>query len=76
MIIVLKPGISKKHESAVLIEMRKRGYRPHVMRGVARTVIGASQRACPIALDRCACRQRQPQSRRKRGSERRAGQLR
>jgi len=41
MIIVLKPGISKQQETAVLREIRKRGYRPHVMRGVARTVIGA-----------------------------------
>jgi 3-deoxy-7-phosphoheptulonate synthase len=41
MIIVLKSGISKKRELAVLKEIRKRGYRPHVMRGVARTVIGA-----------------------------------
>ncbi|MGA2246211.1 MAG: 3-deoxy-7-phosphoheptulonate synthase [Verrucomicrobiota bacterium] len=41
MIIVLKPGISKQLESTVLAEIRKRGYRPHVMRGVARTVIGA-----------------------------------
>jgi 3-deoxy-7-phosphoheptulonate synthase len=41
MIIVLKPGISKKQETVVLKEIRKRGYRPHVMRGVARTVIGA-----------------------------------
>ncbi|HUC86393.1 MAG TPA: 3-deoxy-7-phosphoheptulonate synthase [Candidatus Acidoferrales bacterium] len=41
MIIVLKPGIPKKLESTVLSEIRKRGYRPHVMRGVARTVIGA-----------------------------------
>jgi 3-deoxy-7-phosphoheptulonate synthase len=41
MIIVLKPGISKKQESTVLAEIRRRGYRPHVMRGVARTVIGA-----------------------------------
>lgn len=41
MIIILKPGISKKQESSVLREIRKRGYRPHVMRGVARTVIGA-----------------------------------
>src|SRR5690242_16604987 len=41
MIIVLKPGISKKDESAVLQEIRKLGYKPHVMRGVARTVIGA-----------------------------------
>ncbi len=41
MIIVLKSGISRKQESAVLREIRQRGYRPHVMRGVARTVIGA-----------------------------------
>lgn len=41
MIIVLKPGISKKQESAVLAEIRKHGYRPHVMRGVAQTVVGA-----------------------------------
>lgn len=41
MIIVLKPGISKTDERAVLSEIRKLGYTPHVMRGVARTVIGA-----------------------------------
>lgn len=41
MIIVLKPGITKKEESAVLREIRKLGYSPHVMRGVARTVVGA-----------------------------------
>src|ERR1051325_10529082 len=41
MIIVLKPDISKKQETTVLKEIRKRGYRPHIMRGVARTVIGA-----------------------------------
>src|SRR5215471_15871171 len=41
MIIILKPGISKKQEATVLKEIRRRGYRPHVMRGVARTVIGA-----------------------------------
>ncbi len=41
MIIVLKPGISRKQEGAVLKEIRKLGYKPHVMRGVARTVIGA-----------------------------------
>jgi len=38
---VLKPRISKKDERAVLAETRKLGYTPHVMRGVARTVIGA-----------------------------------
>ncbi len=41
MIIVLKPNITKKQEISVLKEIRKLGYRPHVMRGVARTVIGA-----------------------------------
>ena len=41
MIIVFKPGISKRDESTVLKEIRKLGYTPHVMRGVARTVIGA-----------------------------------
>jgi 3-deoxy-7-phosphoheptulonate synthase len=41
MIIVLKPGITKKDESAVLKEIKRLGYRPHVMRGVSRTVIGA-----------------------------------
>jgi 3-deoxy-7-phosphoheptulonate synthase len=41
MIIVLKPRISKKDERAVLREIRKLGYVPHVIRGVARTVIGA-----------------------------------
>ncbi|MDB6036490.1 MAG: 3-deoxy-D-arabinoheptulosonate-7-phosphate synthase [Verrucomicrobiales bacterium] len=41
MIIVLKPNISKKDEVAVLKEIRKLGYKPHIMRGVERTVIGA-----------------------------------
>lgn len=41
MIIVLKPNLSRKDEQAVLREIRKLGYQPHVMRGVARTVIGA-----------------------------------
>jgi len=41
MIIVLKPGIARKQEATILSEIRKRGYQPHVMRGVARTVIGA-----------------------------------
>ena len=41
MIIVLKPKISRKDETAVLKEIRKLGYRPHVMRGVERIVIGA-----------------------------------
>ena len=41
MIIVLKPGIKKSAEQTVLKEIRKLGYTPHVMRGVARTVIGA-----------------------------------
>lgn len=41
MIIVLKPNVTRKDEQAVLREIRKLGYKPHVMRGVARTVIGA-----------------------------------
>src|SRR5688572_33306992 len=41
MIVVLKPNIAKKEELAVLKEIRKLGYRPHIMRGVERTVIGA-----------------------------------
>ena len=41
MIIVLKPGLSLKDEAAVLEEIKRLGYTPHVMRGVARTVIGA-----------------------------------
>ncbi|MSU28567.1 MAG: 3-deoxy-7-phosphoheptulonate synthase [Pedosphaera sp.] len=41
MIIVLRPKCSKREESAVLAEIRRLGYRPHVMRGVERTVIGA-----------------------------------
>src|SRR5262249_20770252 len=41
MIIILKPGITKRQESTVLNEIKSLGYRPHVMRGVARTVIGA-----------------------------------
>ena len=41
MIIVLKPRITKRQESSVLREIKKLGYEPHVMRGVARTVIGA-----------------------------------
>jgi 3-deoxy-7-phosphoheptulonate synthase len=41
MIVVLKPNITKKQETAVLREIEKLGYRPHVMRGVERTVIGA-----------------------------------
>lgn len=40
MIVVLRPDISKKEEQAVLKEIKKLGYRPHVMRGVERTVIG------------------------------------
>jgi 3-deoxy-7-phosphoheptulonate synthase len=41
MIIVLKADITRKEETAVLKEIKRLGYRPHVMRGVARTVIGA-----------------------------------
>jgi len=41
MIIVLRSGITKAQERSVVQEIRKRGYRPHIMRGVSRTVIGA-----------------------------------
>src|SRR5581483_3469047 len=41
MIVVLKPNISKKDERAVVQEISKLGYRPHIMRGVEHTVIGA-----------------------------------
>jgi len=41
MIVVLKPNIPKRDEAAVLREIRKLGYKPHVMRGVERVVIGA-----------------------------------
>jgi 3-deoxy-7-phosphoheptulonate synthase len=41
MIIVFKPNITRKDEAAVLKEIKRLGYRPHIMRGVARTVVGA-----------------------------------
>ena len=41
MIVVLRPNITKAQESEVLREIRKLGYKPHVIRGVARTVVGA-----------------------------------
>jgi 3-deoxy-7-phosphoheptulonate synthase len=41
MIIVLKPDTAKRDEQAVLREIKKLGYKPHVMRGVERVVIGA-----------------------------------
>lgn len=41
MIIVLRPNITKKDERAVIKEIKTLGYQPHIMRGVARTVIGA-----------------------------------
>lgn len=41
MIIVLKPNINKRDETAVVKEIKRLGYRPHIMRGVAHTVIGA-----------------------------------
>ena len=41
MIVVLKPRTSRKDETAVIREIRKLGYQPHVMRGVEHTVIGA-----------------------------------
>lgn len=41
MIVVLKPTATKRQEQAVLKEIRKLGYRPHVIRGVEHVVIGA-----------------------------------
>src|SRR5947208_4311881 len=41
MIVVLRPNISREDELAVLAEIEKLGYRPHVIRGVERIVIGA-----------------------------------
>jgi len=41
MIIIFKPNISRKDEAAVIKEIKRLGYRPHVMHGVARTVVGA-----------------------------------
>jgi len=41
MIIVFKPNISQKDEAAVLKAIKRLGYRPHIMRGVARTGGGA-----------------------------------
>lgn len=41
MIVVLKPKVTKRQEAAVTKEIEKLGYKPHVMRGVERIVIGA-----------------------------------
>jgi 3-deoxy-7-phosphoheptulonate synthase len=41
MIVVLRPNITRAQETEVLKEIRKLGYKPHVIRGVARTVVGA-----------------------------------
>ncbi|MBN8247056.1 MAG: 3-deoxy-7-phosphoheptulonate synthase [Verrucomicrobia bacterium] len=41
MIIVLKAGVSSRDTQAVLKEIKRLGYKPHAMHGVARTVIGA-----------------------------------
>src|SRR5258708_21604520 len=41
MIVILKPNISKKDETMVVREIRRLGYKPHVIHGVERTVIGA-----------------------------------
>lgn len=41
MIVVLKSNCTKDQESEILKEIEKLGYTPHVMRGVAQTVIGA-----------------------------------
>ncbi len=40
MIVVLKPDIAKREEQAVLKEIKRLGYKPHIMRGVERTVVG------------------------------------
>ena len=37
MIIVLKPKHTPKELTALLREIKRLGYKPHVMRGVART---------------------------------------
>ena len=39
MIVVLKPRIGRKAEMEVIEEVRKLGYKPHVIRGVIQTVI-------------------------------------
>ena len=41
MIVVLKNSVSPEDEQAVVEEIKKLGYKPHIMHGVARTVIGA-----------------------------------
>ena len=41
MIIVLKPQQTRQEVNTVCAEIKRLGYTPHVMRGVARTVIGA-----------------------------------
>jgi 3-deoxy-7-phosphoheptulonate synthase len=41
MIIVMKAGASKKEKDEVLKEIRKLGYKPHVIHGATRDVIGA-----------------------------------
>jgi len=41
MIIIFKPKVSRKDEAAVIREVKRLGYRPHVMHGVTRTVVGA-----------------------------------
>lgn len=41
MIVVLKHNATKRQEAAVLKEIRKLGYKPHIIRGVEHVVIGA-----------------------------------
>lgn len=41
MIIVLKPGTSPTQQREIFREIRRLGYKPHPIHGVARTVIGA-----------------------------------
>jgi len=42
MIVVLKPHIKRKDESAVIKENKALGYTPHTIRGVERTIIAAT----------------------------------
>jgi 3-deoxy-7-phosphoheptulonate synthase len=62
MIVVPKPNISKREEIAVLKEIRKLGYKPHVMRGVERRwswAIGDDGRTIPWILWRSGRKSRE-----------------
>ena len=41
MIIVMQPGASKKHLKEVIERIEELGYKPHVIHGETRNVIGA-----------------------------------